>query len=167
MKEEFENDQAFFRQTIGKHEEPGLDWNDLAALIDDNLEEAERDRLEAQLAGDPEALGYFLALREETPTVALPKKCLRRAQALVADERSVRSTDWRAAVVGFFRNFMEPGLEWGALAASFVFVAMVGFYIGQDTQLNITEEQWVQDLSANFSDEMFLLEDEFEIGGDQ
>ena len=60
-----------------------LDDMTLAAYLDGKLGEAERDRVEAILAGNSEAAELWLAAREELPATSAPDHVVRRAQGLV------------------------------------------------------------------------------------
>ena len=109
-----------------------MDLNDLAALIDGDVTDEERDRLEADLVRDDEALEHFIALRRESKVVSLDEfREKRRGARLV--------------------------FELLATAAALVLAATVGFYAGQGGQENLSAATVAP---VAFGQGLFLLEEE-------
>jgi hypothetical protein len=104
---------------------------DFAAWLEGRLPEATAARIEAAVAADPALRQAALELADilGKPLPAAPPRMAVRAQALVgfAAERQVRKS-WLASLLPDFGQGF--GLQRGAVAASAVVVAAVGFMLG-------------------------------------
>lgn len=124
----FELDRALFDRWrsagLGPHVPDAVA---LAAYVERRLDPDEAAAVEAVLAADPALLDLVLELRGGIAEVAAPAGLIARAAALVQAPAG--------NVVPFRRRTMPPGgvrsvMTWGALAASFALVALVGFNLG-------------------------------------
>jgi hypothetical protein len=104
---------------------------DFAAWLEGNLPETEAARIDAAVTADPALRQAALELADilGRPLPAAPARMAERAQALVGDlaERPVRR-GWLASLLPDFNHGM--GLQRGALVATAVAVAAVGFMLG-------------------------------------
>ena len=104
---------------------------DFAAWLEGNLPEAEAARIDAAVTADPALRLTALELADilGKPLPAAPARMAARAQALVgfAAERPARK-GWLASLLPDFSQGL--GFQRGALAATAVIVAAVGFMLG-------------------------------------
>lgn len=130
-------DQALWRHYREKGSMPATDLNlngmdeqmALAAYLDGRLDEAERARVEAWLAGRPEQLELLLASQAalaETGGPA-PDSLVRQACALVPDRRRPFAG---LSLAGLFAP--RPRLlAWSGTLAAMVFACLLGFQLGE------------------------------------
>ena len=131
----FERDRALFARWRAATAEPLAMAPDallLAAYAEGRLSEAEAEPVEAALAADPELLDMLLALRRPVESASPTPGLIRSAQALVADRPDPVVVPFRPRNAGLGR--VSGSLAWGAVAASLLLVAMVGFDLGVRTE---------------------------------
>lgn len=122
---------------------------ELAAYADGLLDIEERERVAAILATDPEAAADVLAahtLAAAEPTFSGLERIIARASAISPDMRSVNGT-----VVPLTprhgRRFLQSFAEWGSLAAAIAFAGWLGFAMGTDTSLALSDHRQPSDAS--------------------
>ncbi|MGF1610035.1 MAG: anti-sigma factor family protein [Kiloniellales bacterium] len=108
----------------------------LAAYLDGRLDEAGRDRVEAWLAGDAEALDSLIAARAALDAeLAVPPGLIARAQGLVREPRKVTGpVVARGGVLARLRGLLIPDAPlWQpvGLAAALLLACVVGFQLGE------------------------------------
>ena len=106
----------------------------LAAYLDDTLEEAERDWVEAWMAASPEALDLMAAAREalgQAPGTA-PVSLVSRARGLVRAPvvESAGFGAWLRGLIGFAPEAWRP-LVWAGVTAALLVVSAGGFELGR------------------------------------
>jgi hypothetical protein len=123
---------------------------DFAAWLEGGLPEAEAARIDAAVAADPVLRQTALDLADilGQPLPAAPARLAVRAQALVGvrAERPVR-TGWLAALVQDFTQGFA--VQRGALAASAVVVAAVGFMMGGGLSQHYEEAVYASSQSSS------------------
>ena len=107
----------------------------LAAYLDDTLDEAGREAVEAWMAAVPEALDLMTAVRAELGQApgAAPESLISRAQGLVRApvRESAGLGAWLRGLIGFEPQVWRP-LAWaGATAALLVVVSAGSFELGR------------------------------------
>ncbi len=132
----------------------------LAAYLDDTLDEAECEAVEAWMATAPEALELMIAARAEMVAEnpgAAPVSLVSRAQGLVRAplRESVGLGAWLRGLIGFEAEVWRP-LAWaGVTAALLLVVSAGGFELGR-----LGTEQLVSVQTAAFDDDLdFGLDD--------
>jgi anti-sigma factor RsiW len=116
---------------------------DLAAFTDGTLDTDDRDRVAAWLASDPEAAADVQAARAldvaNQPSAA-HEHIIARAAALVPDGDSALGR-----VVPLVprpgRRFVHVFAQWGSLAAAMVVAGWLGFSMGSDASLALSDHQ--------------------------
>ena len=120
---------------------------DLAAYADGLLDIEERERIAALLAADPETAAdvraaQTLADAERTP--AGLERIIARASAISPDTGSVGGK-----VVPLVpqqgRRLLQISAQWGSLAAAVALVGWLGFAMGSDTSLALSEHRQPSD----------------------
>jgi anti-sigma factor RsiW len=131
----------------------------LAAYFDDNLDEAEREAVEAWMASVPEALDLMISARADlgqAPGPA-PEDLISRAQGLVRApvRESAGFGVWLRGLIGFEPAAWRP-LAWaGVTAVLLVMVSAGGFELGR-----LGTERLVSNQSAALGDDLeFGLDD--------
>jgi anti-sigma factor RsiW len=142
------------RTTDAAEDEAGR-FLDLAAFADGLLDEEERDRVAALLAADPDAaadVGAARALAGADQTSAGLERIIPRACAIVPDEPPALG-----GVVVFprrsRRRIVHDFARWGSLAAALVVASWLGFAMGTDTSLALSEPH--QPSEPGFLPELF------------
>ena len=111
----------------------------LAAYVEARADDDEVQQVEAWLASDPEAPTLIAslrgALRNPQRAAEVPPASIARAQAIV---RGSGSQD--RAPRPLWGHFPVAGLQWSALAAFILFVAVAGFEVGRSGGAALTEE---------------------------
>jgi hypothetical protein len=130
-------------------------WNeagrflDLAAFADGCLVEEEHDRVAALLAVDPEAAADVRAARALSgtdPRVAGLERIVARACRILHDAASGRGRVV-ALPVRQRRRMVHAFAQWGSLAAALVLASWLGFALGTDTSLALSEPRQPSDAS--------------------
>ncbi len=148
-----------WRDTAAAPEAP--DPLTLAAYLDDTLEEAAQERVEAWMAASPEALDLVIALREAGlreagAREAVPESLLARAQGLVRERpRPARAglAAWLGGSFSFQMAAWRP-VAWAGVTAVLLLVSTGGFELGRQGALQIVDFQTASadDLDFGLSD---------------
>jgi anti-sigma factor RsiW len=112
----------------------------IAAYMDGSVDPEVRDRVEAWLAGSPDALSLVLAARAAqaaTPPAA-PPELLARARGLVRPAAVEAGRE--RTLAGWFAGLARPSV-WAASAAVMLFAAVVSFELGREATVNLTAAQ--------------------------
>lgn len=122
-------------------EDEAVRFLDLAAFADGLLEEDEHDRVAAWLMLDPEAAADVRAatavdIAGQSPGVL--ERVVARACAIIPETGSQHShviplARWRE------RRLVERFAQWGSLAAAIALAGWLGFGMGSDTSLALSE----------------------------
>ncbi len=114
---------------------------DLAAFADGLLDDDDRDRIAALLAGDPAAAADVAAARALSGGDAAPagiEDLIARAESLVAEAAPAF-----ARVLPFQapprRRMLQVVAQWGSLAAAIVVAGWLGFAMGSGASLTLTQ----------------------------
>ena len=106
----------------------------LAAYLDDTLDEAGREAVEAWMAAGPEALDLMIAARAELGQApgAAPESLVSRAQGLVRPpiNQSAGLGAWLRGLIGFEAAAWRP-LAWAGVAAVLLVVSAGSFELGR------------------------------------
>jgi anti-sigma factor RsiW len=128
---------------------------DLAAFAEGLLDADERERVAALLAADPEAaadVGAARALDPSDRSSAELERVIARACAILPDADPARSRvipfpGWRS------RRFAHAFAQWGSVAAAIAVASWLGFAMGSDASLALSEPRQPGD--ASFLPELF------------
>ncbi len=136
-----------------------LDPLTLAAYLDGRLDEAAAADLEARLAGDPQLLGEFLALKAAlaAPLEAAPAPLVARAQALVAApvQAAAPAGEADGFLARLFGTWLRPAVP--AFAVLALIVACVGaFELGRYQSEQILPQQTAGTAEAELPDPFTL-----------
>jgi anti-sigma factor RsiW len=141
-------------RSIDAPEDDAARFLDLAGFADDRLDEEERDRVAALLATDPAAAADVAAARALTVDQASAglEQIILRACAIRASEsarvRVVPFAPWR-----LHRPVLQNLAQWGSLAAAIVVACWLGFAMGRDASLALSQP--VQPSDTNILPELF------------
>jgi hypothetical protein len=128
---------------------------DLAAFADGLLDEDERDRVVARVAGDPTTLADVAAARAlSAGGIAMPGgigPIIERAIA-VLDKAAERDRVVPFSALPSGRTMLQALAQWGSLAAALAFAGWLGFAMGSGASLTLIEPGQ----TAQTSDENFL-----------
>lgn len=123
----------------------------LAAYVEGRANGDEVQQVEAWLAGDPEAPALVAslrgALRDPKRAPEVPQTVIARAQAIVrrpGTEVRERGTSW-----GLFPG---AGLQWSAVAALMLLIAVAGFEVGRSGGATLAEEPEATFLAADLGE---------------
>ena len=114
---------------------------DLAAFADDRLDADDKDRVAAWLNEDPEAAADVEAARllaAANQTSAGQEHVIARAAALVPDADFVRQRVVKL-VPRQPRRLVQVIAQWGSLAAAIVVAGWLGFSMGSDASLALSD----------------------------
>lgn len=127
--------------------EPGV----LAAYVEGHASDGEVQQVEAWLASDPEAPSLVAslrsALRDPERAAEVPQAAIARAQAIVRGPGSQAF-----AARSFWGLIPSAGLQWSAVAALLLLVAVAGFEMGRSGGAALTEEPEQTILSAGLGE---------------
>ncbi len=117
---------------------------DLAAFADGRLEADERDRVAAVLAADPAAAADVAAARALAGGIAEPPdgldRVIARACAILPDNPVVERGEVLAFRSPRRRRSVVHGLtHWGSLAAAIAIASWLGFAMGSDASLALSQ----------------------------
>lgn len=106
----------------------------LAAYLDNTLNEAGREAVEAWMAATPEALELMVAARVQSrqgPQEAAPASLVSRAQGLVRAPVAVSAgLGWLRGLIGFQPEAWRP-LAWAGVTAALLVVSAGAFELGR------------------------------------
>ncbi len=123
----------------------------LAAYVEARASDEEIQQVEAWLANDPEAPGLVAslrrALRDPERTAAVPQASIARAQAIVHGSGS-----HHRSAGSFWGLFPVAGLQWSAVAAVMLFVAVAGFEVGRSGGVPLADEPEASYLAADLGE---------------
>jgi anti-sigma factor RsiW len=121
---------------------------DLAAFADSQLDVEERDRVDAMLAADPETAADVDAARalagREWPSDGL-EYIIARAEAIPVAAAPRRSGVVVPLPVGKNRPRVPVLARWASLAAAIVLVGWLGFAMGSDASLSLSDRRLPSD----------------------
>jgi anti-sigma factor RsiW len=128
-------------RTIDAEEDEAARCLDLAAYADGLLDIEERERVAALLAADPEAAADVRAAQAladaEQTSVGL-KRIVARASAISPDTESV-SGEVVPLAPRRGRRLLQMFAQWGSLAAAIALAGWLGFAMGSDTSLALSD----------------------------
>ena len=129
-------------RTIDADEDEAARFLDLAAHADGLLDIEERERVAALLAADPQAAADVRAAQRadaERTSVGL-ERIIARASAISSEADSASGK-----IVPFAprhgRRILETFAQWGSLAAAVALVGWLGFAMGSDTSLALSDRR--------------------------
>jgi len=129
-------------RTIDADEDEAARFLDLAAHADGLLDIEERERVAALLAADPRAAADVRAAQladAERTSVGL-ERIIARASAISSEADSASGK-----IVPFAprhgRRILETFAQWGSLAAAVALVGWLGFAMGSDTSLALSDRR--------------------------
>jgi len=130
---------------------------DLAAFADGHLETDERDRVAAVLAADPAAAADVAAARVLASRIAEPPEGLdgviARACAILPDNPVAQGEVLTFRLPRQHRSLVYGLCRWGSLAAAIAIASWLGFAMGSDTSLALSQRGAASD--ASFLPELF------------
>ena len=133
-------------RTIDADEDEAARFLDLAAYADGLLDIEERERVAALLAADPQAAADVRAAQladAERTSVGL-ERIIARASAISsgADPASGKIVPFAPR---HGRRILETFAQWGSLAAAVALVGWLGFAMGSDTSLALSDRRQPSD----------------------
>jgi anti-sigma factor RsiW len=124
---------------------------DLAAFSDGRLETDERDRVAAVLAADPAAAADVAAARALAGGIAEPPqgldRVIARACAILPDNSAAKGEVLAFRSPQRHRSVMYGLTRWGGLAAAIAMASWLGFAMGSDTSLALSQSGAASDAS--------------------
>jgi anti-sigma factor RsiW len=130
---------------------------DLAAFADGRLETDERDRVAAVLAADRTAADDVAAARALAAGIAEPPngldRIIARACAILSDNSSAKGEVFAFRSPRRHRSIVHGLARWGGLAAAIAMASWLGFAMGSDTSLALSQSGAASD--ASFLPELF------------
>ena len=124
---------------------------DLAAFADGRLETDERDRLAAVLAADPAAADDAAAARALAGMTAEPSdgldRIIARACAIMTDNSVAQGHVLTFRLPRQQRSIVHGLTRWGSLAAAIAMASWLGFAMGSDTSLALSQSGAASDAS--------------------
>jgi anti-sigma factor RsiW len=134
---------------IDAPEDEAARFLDLAAFAEGSLDEEEQDRIAALLAADPDAAADVAAARSlgsaDQGSAGL-ERLIAQTCAIVPDEAPERGRVLPLARQGR-RRVVQVFVQWGSLAAALVVASWLGFAMGTDTSLALSEPRQPSDAS--------------------
>jgi anti-sigma factor RsiW len=133
-------------RTIDADEDEAARFLDLAAYADGLLDIEERERVAALLAADPQGAADVQAAQlvdAERPSVGL-ERIIARAGAISPNTDSVTGNVVPLAPRRG-RRLLQIAAQWGSLAAAVALVGWLGFAMGSDTSLALSEHRQPSD----------------------
>jgi hypothetical protein len=127
---------------------------DLAAVADGLLVDEDRDRVTALLEADPDAAADVQTARElrvESPDKAELERIITRACRIPLDPSAAR--DRVVTLAPRRRRVVYDVAQWGSLAAALALASWLGFSLGTDASLALTQSR--QPSEAGFLPEIF------------
>ena len=124
---------------------------DLAAFADGRLETDERDRAAAVLAADPTAAADVAAARALAGGIAEPPdgldRVIARACAILPDNSAAKGGVLAFRSPRRHRSIVHGLTRWGSLAAAIAMASWLGFAMGSDTSLALSQSGAASDAS--------------------
>ena len=133
--------------TMDAEEDEAARFLDLAAYAEGLLDIEERERVAALLIADPDAAADVRAaqrLADAEPKSAGLERIVARAGAISPD--AVSASDnvvWLASRPS--RRFLQSFAQWGSLAAAVALAGWLGFAMGSDTSLALSDHRQPSD----------------------
>jgi len=121
----------------------------IAAYVDGKLDPQARDRVEAWMAGSPDALDLVIAARAAhagAPPAAPPAELLTRARGLVRP--AAVHIGAKRTIGDWFADMTRPGV-WAATAAAMLFAAVISFELGREATVNLAATEVLSVASAD------------------
>ena len=128
-------------RTIDAEEDEAARFLDLAAYADGLLDIEERERVAALLAADPQAAADVRAAQAAADaelTSASLERIVARASAISPETGSVTGKVVPLAPRRG-RRFLQISAQWGSLAAAIALAGWLGFAMGSDTSLALSD----------------------------
>ena len=130
---------------------------DLAAFADGRLETDERDRVAAVLAADATAADDVAAARALAGGIAEPPngldRIIARAYAILPDNPVAKGEILAFRSPRRHHSIVHGLTRWGSLAAAIAMASWLGFAMGSDTSLTLSQSRAASD--ASFLPELF------------
>ena len=124
---------------------------DLAAFADGRLETDERDRVAALLAADPAAAADVAAARALVGRIAEPPggldRVIARACAILPDNSAAKGKVLAFRSPRRHRSVVHGLTRWASLAAAIAMASWLGFAMGSDTSLALSQSGTASDAS--------------------
>jgi anti-sigma factor RsiW len=124
---------------------------DLAAFVDGRLETDDQDRIAAILAADPAAAADVAAARALAGRIAEPPggldRVIARACAILPDNFAARGEVLAFRSPQRRRSIVHGLTRWGGLAAAIAMASWLGFAMGSDTSLALSQSGAASDTS--------------------
>ncbi len=135
-------------RTMDAEEDEASRFLDLAAFADGLLEIEERERVAALLAADPEAAADVRAahpLVAAERTFAGLERIIARASGILPHTGSIGGTVVSLSPrIG--RRLLQSFAQWGSLAAAVALAGWLGFAMGSDTSLALSDHRQPSDI---------------------
>ena len=133
-------------RTIDADEDEAVRFLDLAAYADGLLDIEERERVAALLAADPQAAADVRAaqLADAARTSVGLERIIARAGA-ISSEADAASGKIVPFAPRHGRRILETFAQWGSLAAAVALVGWLGFAMGSDTSLALSDRRQPSD----------------------
>ena len=124
---------------------------DLAAFADGRVETDERDRVAAVLTADPTAAADVAAARALAGGIAEPPdgldRVIARACAILPDNSAAQGGVLAFRSPRRHRSIVHGLTRWGSLAAAIAMASWLGFAMGSDTSLALSQSGAASDAS--------------------
>ena len=124
---------------------------DLAAFADGRLERDERDRVAAALAADPTAAADVAAAQALAGGIAEPPegldRVIARACAILSDNSAAKGKVLAFRSPRRHRSVVHGLTRWAGLAAAIAIASWLGFAMGSDTSLALSQSGAASDAS--------------------
>ena len=124
---------------------------DLAAFVDGRLETDERDRVAAMVATDPAAAADVTAARALAGGIGEPPdgldRVIARACAILPDNSAAKGEVLAFRARRRHRSIVHELTRWGSLAAAIAMASWLGFAMGSDTSLALSQPSGASDAS--------------------
>ena len=124
---------------------------DLAAFVDGHLETDERDRVAAMVAADPAAAADVAAVQAIAGGFAKPPdgldRVIARACAILPDNSAAQGEVLAFRSPRRHRSIVHGLTRWGSLAAATAMASWLGFAMGSDTSLALSQSGAASDAS--------------------
>jgi anti-sigma factor RsiW len=152
-------DRAIWQRccTTDAPEDEAARFLDLAAFADGRLETDERDRVAALLAADPAAATDIAAARALAGRIAEPPvgldRIIARACAILPGNSTATGEVLAFRPPGQRRRIVHGLTRWASLAAAIAMASWLGFAMGSDTSLALSQPGAAVD--ASFLPELF------------
>jgi anti-sigma factor RsiW len=147
------SDRALWRRSriIDAPADEAARFLDLAGFADELLDADERDRVAALLSADPLAAADVAAAQAlANASHGIPagiERIVARANAILSDPHPASASIIAFAPAGRHRRVLQGLAQWGSLAAAILVASWLGFSMGSDTSLALSQPGLSSDTS--------------------